>query len=138
MHVAPFCGMVLADFGATVIRIDRMVGMNPDNLARGKKSISVDLKEKKSLEIIFKLIEKADVLIEPFRPGVAEKLGFGPKEALQKNPKLIYARLTGFGQTGYYANLAGHDINYLSISGALSAFGRKGENPIFPLNILTD
>jgi alpha-methylacyl-CoA racemase len=137
---APFCGLILSDFGADIIRVDRTQQMNSiDGLTRGKRSIAIDLKQKKGIEILLKLIEKVDVLIEPFRPGVAERLGFGPEIVLKLNPNIIYARLTGWGQYGAYATMAGHDINYISLAGSLSLFGRKDDSPpSFPVNILGD
>jgi alpha-methylacyl-CoA racemase len=134
----PYCGMILADFGADVVRVDRVGGGSPDLLARGKRSIAVDLKNPRGVETILRLAEKADVLVEPFRPGVMERLGLGPDVAQARNPALVYARLTGFGQTGYYASMAGHDINYIALSGALSTIGRKGEKPLAPINLLGD
>jgi alpha-methylacyl-CoA racemase len=137
----PFCGMILSDFGADVVRVDRTQAaglVNDDTLSRGKRSIALDLKQQDAKNIIYKLIEKTDVLIDPFRPGVMEKNGLGPEELCKRNPRLIYARLTGFGQTGPYANIAGHDINYLALSGILSMLGRSNEPPMFPINILAD
>eukprot|EP00795_Rhopilema_esculentum_P006267 gene6267-11685_t len=135
----PMAGMILADFGASVIRIDRMEqGFAEDFLARGKKSIMVDLKNKKGIEVVKKLSKNADVLMDPFRPNVMEKLGLGPDTLLKENEKLIYARLTGFGQDGPLSQKAGHDINYLAISGVLSMLGRKGEKPLAPLNLVAD
>jgi alpha-methylacyl-CoA racemase len=139
----PFCGMILADFGAEVIRVDRVGGETSasgnDLLARGKKSISLDLKRSDHIELIKSIIAKFDVLLEPFRPNVMEKLGLGPDVLLKINPKLIYARLTGYGQSeGFYKFKAGHDINYLSVSGALAAFKRNEERPMFPGNVLGD
>ncbi|XP_046581515.1 alpha-methylacyl-CoA racemase-like isoform X2 [Haliotis rubra] len=136
---APFCGMVLSDFGAKVIRIDRT--KNPpdtDRLGRGKKSVAVDLKQKKGIEVVKKLCSGADVLIEPFRPGVMEKLGLGPETLMVDNPGLVYARLTGYGQKGSLSHRAGHDINYIATSGVLSTLGRKHENPCAPVNLLGD
>eukprot|EP00794_Sanderia_malayensis_P009973 gene9973-10996_t len=133
----PMAGMILADFGASVIRIDKP-GISLDRLARGKKSIVVDLKTSKGADIVERLCQNSDVLIEPFRPGVMEKLGLGPKKLLKINEKLIYARLTGFGQDGPLAKKAGHDINYLALSGLLSLIGRRGEKPLAPLNLLAD
>ncbi|XP_071096203.1 alpha-methylacyl-CoA racemase-like isoform X1 [Haliotis cracherodii] len=136
---APFCGMVLSDFGANVIRIDR--AKNPsdsDRLARGKKSVAVDLKQQKGIEVIKKLCSRADVLIEPFRPGVMEKLGLGPEVLLVDNPGLVYARMTGYGQKGSLSHRAGHDMNYIATSGVLSALGRKHENPCAPVNLVGD
>ncbi|XP_023335153.1 alpha-methylacyl-CoA racemase [Eurytemora carolleeae] len=137
---APVCGMILADFGAKVTRVDRLGAghLNYDVTARGKQSISIDLKKKEGVQVLRKLCLNHDVLIEPFRPGVMEKLGLGPDNLTQENPKLIYARLTGFGQTGPYKHMAGHDINYLALSGVLSSLGRKGENPYAPINLLAD
>ncbi|XP_005092197.1 alpha-methylacyl-CoA racemase [Aplysia californica] len=134
----PFCGMVLSDFGARVIRIDRPSGVSIDRLARGKQSVSVNLKKEKGINVVKRLCQSADVLIEPFRPGVMEKLGLGPEELMKANTKLIYARLTGYGQTGAMALKAGHDINYIAMSGALSRFGRFGERPYPPVNIVGD
>ncbi|TPX37163.1 hypothetical protein SmJEL517_g00895 [Synchytrium microbalum] len=136
---APFAGMILADWGANVVRVDRapLTGSR-DLLARGKRSMALDLKSPKAIAAVRRMVKTADVFIEPFRPGVAEKLGLGPDVLLKDNPRLIYARMTGFGQTGAYKNMAGHDINYIAVSGALAAIGRKGDNPMFPLNILGD
>ncbi|GLG97924.1 Uncharacterized protein GBIM_04586 [Gryllus bimaculatus] len=138
---APFCGMLLADFGASVIRVDRTTagrGEELDCLGNGKKSIAINLKSPKGVEVFRKLCSRSDVLIEPFRKGIMEKLGLGPMDLLKENPKLIYARLTGFGQFGKYSSMAGHDINYVSISGLLSLFGRSGERPIPPTNLAAD
>lgn len=135
----PVCGMILADYGATVTRVDRPgTILNYDVTARGKRSLAVDLKKKEGAELIRDLSKKHDVLIEPFRPGVMEKLGLGPKVLTEENPELIYVRLTGFGQTGPYKKMAGHDINYLAMSGVLSFLGRKNENPLAPINLLAD
>ncbi|XP_050308547.1 alpha-methylacyl-CoA racemase [Anthonomus grandis grandis] len=135
----PFCGMVLADFGASVIKIDRAGGMEEyDSLSNGKRSLCVDLKSPEAITILKKLIQKSDVTLEPYRAGVMEKLGLGPQILMQENPRLIYARLTGYGQSGPYSQKGGHDINYLALSGLLSLFGRKGENPIFPVNLAAD
>jgi alpha-methylacyl-CoA racemase len=141
---APYAGMILADFGADVVRVDRSPtsGAKPDptrdHLARGKRSIGLNLKDPRGVEVLLRLLETADVLIEPFRPGVMEKLGVGPDVALMRNPRLIYARLTGWGQGGPYAPMAGHDTNYIAISGVLSCFARKGERPLPPVNLLGD
>ncbi len=135
---APFCGMILADFGADVVRVDRVGAGSMDQLARGKRSLAVNLKSPDGVETVLRLIEKADVLLEPYRPGVMERLGLGPDVTAASNPRLVYARLTGFGQDGPYANMAGHDINYIAISGALSLLGRKGEKPLPPVNLLGD
>jgi alpha-methylacyl-CoA racemase len=141
---APYAGMILADFGADVIRVDRSptAGSRPDPtrdyLARGKRSIGINMKDPRGVEALLALTDKADVLLEPFRPGVMEKLGVGPDVALERNPGLVYARLTGWGQTGPYAAMAGHDIDYIAISGALSLFGRPGDKPLPPINLLGD
>src|SRR5512139_3694977 len=135
---APFCGMILADFGADVVRVDRVGAGSMDQLARGKRSLAVNLKSPDGVETVLRLIEKADVLLEPYRPGVMERLGLGPDVARARNPRLVYARLTGFGQDGPYASMAGHDTNYIAISGALSLIGRKGEKPLPPVNLLGD
>ncbi|NWS84518.1 AMACR racemase, partial [Toxostoma redivivum] len=139
---APLCGMILADFGAKVVRVDRpsraAVSAHGDVQARGKRSLALDLKRPQGAAVLRRLCRGADVLIEPFRHGVMERLGLGPEVLLQENPRLIYARLTGFGQTGKYAESAGHDINYLALSGVLSKLGRKNENPYAPVNLLAD
>ncbi len=135
---APYCGLILADFGADVVRVDRVGAGSMDQLARGKRSVAVDLKSPEGVETVLRLVEKADVLLEPYRPGVMERLGLGPDVARGRNPRLVYARLTGFGQEGPYAPMAGHDINYIAISGALSLLGRKGEKPLAPVNLLGD
>ncbi|MBU2497501.1 MAG: CoA transferase [Proteobacteria bacterium] len=143
---SPYCGMILADFGADVIIVDRltkgapeMPGMMEKNpFDRGKRSIRLNLKTEEGLLIVRRMIKVCDVLVEPFRPGVMEGLGLGPDDALALNPRLIYARLTGWGQKGPYARMAGHDINYIALSGALSLFRRKGERPLPPCNILGD
>ena len=142
----PFCGMVLADLGADVIRIDRaqaVRGGDPerppaDLLARGRRSVGVDLKNPDGVEVVLALVEKADALIEGFRPGVTERLGIGPDECLARNPRLVYGRMTGWGQDGPYASTAGHDINYISLAGALEPIGRRGEAPVPPLNLVGD
>ncbi|CAM9996271.1 alpha-methylacyl-CoA racemase [Lampetra fluviatilis] len=137
---APFCGMVLADFGAQVVRVDRAGtrATMPDVLARGKQSLTLNLKCPQGVAVLRRLCRASDVLIEPFRPGVMERLGLGPDVLLGENPRLIYARLTGFGQSGPYASMAGHDINYVAVSGLLSMLGRQGEKPTPPLNLLAD
>jgi alpha-methylacyl-CoA racemase len=137
----PFCCMLLSDMGADVVRIDRKGGRGPfknDIPARGRRSIALDLKDAADVKLALALTEKADVVIEGFRPGVMERLGLGPDEALQRNPKLIYGRMTGWGQSGPLAEAAGHDLNYIAISGALHAMGRKGEPPAPPLNLVGD
>ena len=143
---SPFCGMILADFGADVIVVDRLSKDSPqfpnfmtnNPLDRGKRSMRIHLKTREGVAIIEKMIESADVLLEPYRPGVMERLGLGPQKALRLKPALIYARLTGWGQSGPYASMAGHDINYIALSGSLSMFKRKGERPVPPFNILGD
>ena len=139
----PFCGMMLADMGAEIIRVDRSsnVGRKADAndiLARGRKSVAVDLKNADGVEIVLKLIESADVLIEGFRPGVMERLGLGPDVCHDRNPKLVYGRMTGWGQFGEISKAAGHDINYIALSGALHAIGPKDANPTPPLNLVGD
>ncbi|XP_072814902.1 alpha-methylacyl-CoA racemase isoform X2 [Vicugna pacos] len=136
---APFCGMVLADFGAQVVRVDRPgVLAEPSSLSRGKRSLVVDLKQPRGAAVLRRLCARADVVLEPFRHGVMEKLQLGPEILQRENPKLIYARLSGFGQSGRFSRVAGHDINYLALSGVLSKIGRSGENPYAPLNLLAD
>ncbi len=139
---APMGGMVLADMGAEVIRIDRASGgsglLMKDVSARGKKSVVLDLKDPGGIETLLRMVENADVLIDPYRPGVCEKLGIGPGACLERNPKLVFARMTGWGQDGPLAHAAGHDINYISITGALFAMGRKDEKPVPPLNLVGD
>ncbi|XP_062942676.1 alpha-methylacyl-CoA racemase isoform X1 [Cynocephalus volans] len=135
----PFCGMVLADFGAQVVRVDRRDSPGDgSHLARGKRSLVLDLKRPRGAAVLRRLCSRADVVLEPFRPGVMEKLQLGPEILQQENPKLIYARLSGFGQSGRFSRVAGHDINYLALSGVLSKIGRSGENPYAPLNLLAD
>lgn len=135
---APFAGMILADFGASVIRVDKMSDITVDSLARGKRSIAVNLKQPEGVQVVRRLCAQADVLIEPYRPGVMERAGLGPQTLLADNPRLVYARLTGFGQTGPLAPRAGHDINYLAVSGVLSMFRRPEDRPLPPVNILGD
>ncbi|XP_022522218.1 alpha-methylacyl-CoA racemase [Astyanax mexicanus] len=136
---APFCGMILSDFGAKVIRVDRTkVAMAVDTLARGKQSVALNLKNPEGLAVLKRLCLQSDVVLEPFRKGVMEKLGLGPEELLKENPRLIYARLTGYGQSGSYAKAAGHDINYLAMSGLLSMLGRSSDKPYAPLNLVAD
>jgi alpha-methylacyl-CoA racemase len=138
--------MMLADMGAEVVRIDRAAsvkGQDPntpplDVLARGRQSVGVDLKQAEGIETVLRLVEQADVLIEGFRPGVMERLGLGPDVCLARNPKLIFARMTGWGQEGPMAQAAGHDINYIALAGALEPIGRAGEKPVPPLNLVGD
>ncbi|GIX94505.1 alpha-methylacyl-CoA racemase [Caerostris extrusa] len=133
----PFCGMVLRDHGASVIRIDKpFTTFDVDALGRGKRSLAIDFKKPASFPILSKLFTNADVLIDPFRPGVMEKYNLGPSELCKLNPKLIYARLTGFGQDGPFSKVAGHDINYIAVSGVLSMLGRKKLQ--HPINLVGD
>ena len=140
----PYCGMMLADMGAQIIRIDRSASVGQANkgrvdiLARGRSSIGVDLKNPKGVETVLRLIDGADVLIEGFRPGVTERLGLGPDVCLARNPRLVYGRMTGWGQQGPMAQAAGHDINYIALSGALHAIGEAGGKPVPPLNLVGD
>ena len=142
----PFAGMMLADMGAEVIRLDRsstVKGGDPANppmdvLARGRRSIGVDLKQQAGVETVLKMIEGADVILEGFRPGVMERLGLGPDICLARNPRIIFGRMTGWGQEGPMAKAAGHDINYIALTGALHAIGRRGDAPLPPLNLVGD
>jgi alpha-methylacyl-CoA racemase len=143
---APFCGMLLSDLGADVVRIDRIGGPRGGSrpaadrfsvTQRGRRSVALDLKSPAAIEACLKLLESADVVFEGFRPGVMERLGLGPDVALKRNPKLVYGRMTGWGQTGPLAKAAGHDINYIALTGALHAIG-TGEKPVPPLNLVGD
>ena len=137
----PFCGMMLSDMGAEVIRVDRIakgVGAPKDVLQRNRQSVAVDLKKPEGIEIVLKLVESADALFEGFRPGVTERLGLGPDECMARNEKLVYGRMTGWGQDGPLAQSAGHDINYIGLSGALHAIGEPGGKPVPPLNLIGD
>jgi alpha-methylacyl-CoA racemase len=139
----PFCGMMLADMGAEVIRVDRpggnpMAELGHEVMFRSRRAIAVDLKNPRGAETILRLCEKADAIFEGFRPGVAERLGVGPDACLKRNPRIVYGRMTGWGQDGPLAQAAGHDINYISLSGALHAIGRKGDAPLPPLNLVGD
>ena len=142
----PFAAMMLSDMGAEVIRIDRSSTVRggdpanppPDPLARGRRSLGVDLKNPEGVETVLKLVEQADVIMEGFRPGVAERLGLGPDACLARNPKIVYGRMTGWGQEGPYASAAGHDLNYIALAGALESIGRAGEKPSVPLNLVGD
>jgi alpha-methylacyl-CoA racemase len=140
----PFAAMVLSDLGAEVIRVARPGGGmfadgHPADLPnRGKRCISVDLKKPGAVEVVLKLIEGADAVLEGFRPGVVEKLGIGPDVCLERNPRVVFGRMTGWGQSGPMAMEAGHDINYISLAGALHAMGRAGEKPAIPLNLVGD
>ena len=140
---APYACMLLSDLGAEVIRIDRVsgggLGAHPgDVTARGRKSIAVNLKSPEGVEVVLQLLDSADVLIECFRPGVMEKLGLGPDICAQRNPALVYGRMTGWGQDGPMAKQAGHDLNYIAITGLLDSFGAAGEAPPTPLNVIGD
>lgn len=136
---APFGAMLLADFGAEVIRIDRPGATSgADPLGRGRRSIALDLKSPQGVDVLLRLIEHADVLIEAYRPGVSERLGFGPAVCHERNPALIYARMTGWGQTGPLASRAGHDLNFLAIAGALHPLGSAEHPPPPPLNLVGD
>jgi alpha-methylacyl-CoA racemase len=144
----PFAGMMLADLGASVTRVDRLSGGagllsvlsagRADVVSRGRRSIAVNLKTTEGVELVLKLVDSADVLIEGYRPGVMERLGLGPDVCLKRNPRLVFGRMTGWGQDGPLAQAAGHDINYISLSGALGAIGRAGESPVPPLNLVGD
>ena len=138
----PFCGMVLADLGAKIIRVDRAsaigTGSKQDAANRGKKSIAVDLKSEEGVEVVLKLVETADAIFEGFRPGVMERLGLGPDVCSKRNERIVFGRMTGWGQEGPLANAAGHDINYISLTGALAAIGRPGSPPVPPLNLIGD
>jgi alpha-methylacyl-CoA racemase len=141
---APFGCMILSDLGADVLRVDRTdscgpnVVARPDPLSRGRRSIGIDLKSADGVGLLLRLAESADVLVEGFRPGVAERLGFGPQVCAARNPRLVFARMTGWGQDGPLAATAGHDIDYIAISGALFPVGRAGERPVPPVNFLGD
>ncbi len=139
---APFAAMVLADLGADVIRVDRPGVPNAvarmDVLNRGRRSVAVDLKAPEGAEVVLRAAAAADALIEGFRPGVAERLGVGPDACLARNPRLVYGRMTGWGQDGPYAHEAGHDITYAAVAGALAHIGRAGQPPTPPLNLVAD
>jgi alpha-methylacyl-CoA racemase len=143
----PFCAMMLADLGAEVVRIDRLeesgpVGPSEDHgnelVNRGRRSVRVDLKNPRGAEVVLDLVSRADVLIEGFRPGVTERLGIGPDVCLARNPRLVYGRMTGYGQDGPDAMTAGHDLNYLAANGVLGMIGRQGQPPTPPLNLVGD
>jgi alpha-methylacyl-CoA racemase len=141
---APFACTILADLGAEVIRVDRVtpgadvLAFDYDPLMRGRRSIGVDTKTAEGVELVLRLAEQADVLIEGFRPGVAERMGLGPADVHARNPRLVYGRITGWGQDGPLAQRAGHDINYIGLAGALEPIGRSGERPVPPLNLVGD
>jgi len=142
----PMCAMLLSDMGAEVLRIDRTaaaglgISMRTkfDLLNRGRRSVAFDLKKPESIEAVMRLIEKADALIEGFRPGVMERLGLSPDQCLARNPRLVFGRMTGWGQVGPLAEAAGHDINYIALTGALHSIGRTGDRPLPPLNLVGD
>lgn len=143
----PLCAMLLADLGADVLRIDRVspgapVGPNEDYahelLNRGRRSAAIDLKQERSAEAVLRLVEQADALVEGFRPGVAERLGIGPEKCLERNPRLVYGRMTGYGQSGPMAQAVGHDLNYIALSGVLAMIGRRDQPPTPPLNLVGD
>jgi alpha-methylacyl-CoA racemase len=142
----PFAAMMLADMGADVVRIDRAArarGGDPavppvDPMSRGRRSVALDLKHPDGIETVLRLVEGADALIEGFRPGVMERLGIGPDVCLERNPRLVYGRMTGWGQEGPMAHAAGHDINYIALAGVLDHIGRAGERPLAPLNLVGD
>ena len=142
----PFCGMMLADMGADVVRIDRagaVRGGDPANPpanvnARGRRSIGVDLKSEEGRDLVLRMVADADVVFEGFRPGVAERLGIGPEDCMARNPAIVYGRMTGWGQDGPYAQTAGHDINYIALAGALAHMGRDDTGPVPPLNLVGD
>ena len=142
----PFAAMLLADMGAEVVRVDRaqaVRGPAPDTPAgdlmlRGRRNVALDLKNPDGVETLLKMVEKADAIIEGFRPGVMERLGVGPEQCLARNPRIVFGRMTGWGQEGMYANAAGHDINYIALAGSLAHFARKGEAPVPPLNMVGD
>lgn len=140
----PHAAMILADLGADVVRVERPGGTldltngSPDHMLRGRRSVAADLKSAEGRALVLRLVAKADVLLEGYRPGVTERLGLGPTDCHAINPRLIYGRMTGWGQQGPKANRAGHDINYISLTGALHAIGRAGERPVPPLNLVGD
>jgi alpha-methylacyl-CoA racemase len=141
----PFAAMMLADMGADVLRVDRAPAVtgqfdapNKEVLNRGRRSVGIDLKAADGVETLMRMVEQADALVEGFRPGVAERLGIGPDDCHARNPKLVYGRMTGWGQEGPYAQAAGHDINYIALGGALAHFGREGSKPTPPINLIGD
>lgn len=146
LGAAPFCAMLLSDMGAEVIRVDRISGGNlpfdvdytKDVTSRGRRSLGLNLKKAEAIEACLRLIENADAVIEGYRPGVMERMGLCPDVCLARNPRLVYGRMTGWGQDGPMAQRAGHDINYIALSGALALLGRKGEKPFPPLNLVGD
>jgi len=144
---APFAAMMLSDMGAEVLRVDRTERVGSDDqgapppldfLARGRRSVALDLKRPEGVELLLELVESTDVILEGFRPGVMERLGVGPDACLARNPRVIFGRMTGWGQEGPLAEVAGHDINYIALAGALEPIGRRGEKPVPPLNLVGD
>jgi alpha-methylacyl-CoA racemase len=143
LGAGPYCGMMLADMGAEVVRIERMPLLPirsalPDPLNRSRRSVALDLRKPAGVEVLLRLADDADALFEGFRPGVAERLGFGPDVCLERNPRLVYGRMTGWGQDGPLAHAAGHDINYIALAGALHSIGPAGGKPVPPLNLVGD
>ncbi|MGH2829826.1 MAG: CaiB/BaiF CoA transferase family protein [Actinomycetota bacterium] len=141
----PFAAMMLADMGADVLRVDRLnsvsllrTNASQDVVNRGRRSVALDLKNPEGVAVVMRMVEQSDALIERFRAGVAERLGIGPDECLKRNPRLVYGRITGWGQDGPLAGASGHDINYIALAGALSSIGRAGEPPVPPINLLGD
>jgi alpha-methylacyl-CoA racemase len=142
----PYCGMMLADLGAEVVRVDRVEHVDAPGLFaayhqvldRGRRSIALDLKRPEGVAAVLRLVDRSDVIFEGFRPGVAERLGIGPDVCLQRNPRIVYGRMTGWGQNGPLASTAGHDINYIALAGALGVIGRAGEAPVPPVNLVGD
>jgi alpha-methylacyl-CoA racemase len=142
----PFAGMLLSDLGADIVRVDRAGQVDPSSFGRpnlepmyrGRRSIGVDLKRPEGVEAVLRLVEQADALVEGYRPGVTERLGLGPDVCLARNPRLVYGRMTGWGQDGPMAQAAGHDINYIALAGALAHFGRAGGKPTPPINLVGD
>ena len=142
----PYCAMLLADLGADVVAVDRRSVANKvdqstqarNSFMRGKRGVALDLKDADDVEAMLSLLDQADAFIDPFRPGVCERLGIGPDVVMERNPRMIYGRMTGWGQDGPLAQVAGHDINYIAMSGALSMIGYEGQPPTFPINLLGD
>ena len=138
----PFCAMLLADMGAEVVRVDRPPDRDPAGwprlMGRSRRSVVVDLKHERGAEVVLRLVESAEAMLEGFRPGVAERLGIGPEECLARNPRLVYGRMTGWGQVGPLRHAAGHDIDYIALAGALYPIGAAGGPPVPPLNLLGD
>ncbi|MBC8196013.1 MAG: CoA transferase [Acidimicrobiia bacterium] len=142
----PFCGMMLSDMGADVVRIDRASSVRGGDPAeppmmvndRGRRSVGVDLKSPEGIEVVMRLVEKAEMVFEGFRPGVAERLGVGPQDCMARNKAVVYGRMTGWGQEGPYSHAAGHDINYIALAGALAHMGRVDSGPVPPLNLVGD